>query len=192
MSELTLLFSCKYAIAIEVLILCTILFSISVTSSIIFSAHGQEQDGVRDGLVSTEEQPDVEPKIKDKNVRAELVFEGEMNPSTMAFLGNDDILLLELTSGKVFRITNGVLQTEPVLDVNISNEAERGLLGISISKSTPGHTYVFLYFTEVTMDGGPPIGNRIYKYEFIDNKLVNPKLILDLPGYPGPLPNGGA
>jgi hypothetical protein len=27
--------------------------------------------------------------------------------------------------------------------------------------------------------------NRLYKYELVDDKLENPKLLLDLPGYPG-------
>jgi aldose sugar dehydrogenase len=35
------------------------------------------------------------------------------------------------------------------------------------------------------------LGNRLYKYDFIDGKLVNPKLLLDLPFLPGPSHNGG-
>jgi aldose sugar dehydrogenase len=40
--------------------------------------------------------------------------------------------------------------------------------------------------------GTEPIGNRLYRYELVNNKLVNPKLLLDLPGTPGPAHNGGA
>jgi aldose sugar dehydrogenase len=40
-------------------------------------------------------------------------------------------------------------------------------------------------------DGGEPIGNRLYRYEFVNDKLVNPKLLLDLPYLPGPAHNGG-
>jgi aldose sugar dehydrogenase len=36
------------------------------------------------------------------------------------------------------------------------------------------------------------LGNRLYRYEFIDGKLVNPLLLLDLPALPGPRHNGGA
>ena len=36
------------------------------------------------------------------------------------------------------------------------------------------------------------MGNRLYRYEFIDGKLVNPLLLLDLPALPGPRHNGGA
>jgi aldose sugar dehydrogenase len=34
--------------------------------------------------------------------------------------------------------------------------------------------------------------NNIYRYELLDDKLVSPKLILDLPSEPGPAHNGGA
>ena len=37
-----------------------------------------------------------------------------------------------------------------------------------------------------------PLGNRLYRYELVDNKLVNPKLLLDLPAWPGAAHNGGS
>jgi glucose/arabinose dehydrogenase len=73
---------------------------------------------------------------------------------------------------------------------------ERGMSGIAV-KNIPGHTYVFLYFTEaVTEDGDDlqgkePLGNRLYRYELVNNKLLNPKLLLDLPAMPEPIHNGG-
>ena len=110
----------------------------------------------------------------------------------MAFLGNNDILVLERYNGEVRRIINETLQPDPFLDVNVAAGAgERGLLGIAISKNT-AHTYVFIYFTESKMDGGPPIGNRLYRYELVNDHLSNPKLLLDLPYAPGPYHNGGA
>ena len=36
------------------------------------------------------------------------------------------------------------------------------------------------------------LANRLYRYELVDNKLVNPLLLLDLPANPGPRHNGGA
>jgi len=60
-------------------------------------------------------------------------------------------------------------------------------------------TYVFLYFTEAESadaeditEGKEPIGNRLYRYELVNNKLGNPELLLDLPSTPGPRHNGGA
>jgi glucose/arabinose dehydrogenase len=129
----------------------------------------------------------------------------------MAFLGIDDILLLNKNDGTVHRILNGSLLEEPLLDLNVANKRERGLLGIASSKqSIPNDDkhavlkYVFLYYTESNKDGndvcpkryicepGDSLGNRLYRYELEGNKLVNPKLLLDLPSTPGPGHNGGA
>jgi aldose sugar dehydrogenase len=73
--------------------------------------------------------------------------------------------------------------------------SEGGMLGIAIAEHFQGSkkSYVFLYFTEAqAKDGGKSIGNRVYKYELTDNKLVNPVLLLDLPSTPGPMHNGGS
>jgi aldose sugar dehydrogenase len=137
-----------------------------------------------------------EPIINDPNLKVEKVVEGLELPTTMAFLGPDDILVLEKDKGTVQRIVNGIMQEEPVLDVNVANENERCMCGIAVSKSNSGIIYVFLYFTEAedgTGDGSSePAGNRLYRYELINNKLVNPVLLLDLPAIPGPAHNGGA
>jgi glucose/arabinose dehydrogenase len=145
------------------------------------------------GQEDQEEEPII-PKLKDSNLNIELVANGIDSPTTMAFLGPDDILVLEKDKGTVQRIVNGEKLEEPILDVNVNAEDERGLLGIAISKNaTIDKTYVFLYYTEAkgTEDGGEPIANRLYRYELVNDKLVNPKLLLDLPYLPGPAHNGG-
>jgi aldose sugar dehydrogenase len=62
-----------------------------------------------------------------------------------------------------------------------------------------GSPYIFLYFTEAEVSdsdditqGNDPLGNRLYRYELVNNKLINPVLLLDLPATPGPRHNGGA
>jgi glucose/arabinose dehydrogenase len=111
----------------------------------------------------------------------------------MAFLDNGDLIVLEISNGTVRRIINDTLQQKPLLDVNVSKvTGERGMLGVATSKNIDGHEYVFLYFTESQVDNGEPIGNRLYRYEFANDKLVNPKLTLDLPVKPGPYHNGGS
>jgi len=134
------------------------------------------------------------PTLGDSNLNIELVANGINSPTTMAFLGLDDILVLEKDKGTVQRIVNGEILEEPILDINVNAEDERGLLGIAVSKNTStGETFVFLYYTEAegTEEGGEPIANRLYRYELVDDKLVNPKLLLDLPYLPGPAHNGG-
>jgi len=134
------------------------------------------------------------PVVKDPDLRVETLVSGLEFPTGMAFLGQNDVLVIEKDTGKVRRIINGDILNEPLLDVNVANEVERGLLGIAVSKRNTGNlTYVFLLYTESEgkHDGGDPVGNRLYRYELIDNKLVNPKLLLDLPYQPGPAHNGG-
>ena len=146
-----------------------------------------------------------QPSIKDSNLKVELVSsEGLELPTSMAFLGQDDILVLEKDKGTVQRIIDGKMLAEPLLDVNVANKRERGMLGIAISKHENGPTYVFPYYTEAKVEGsdicpvkgepckgGVPLGNRLYRYELVNNKLINPKLLLDLPTTPGPSHNGG-
>jgi aldose sugar dehydrogenase len=141
-----------------------------------------------------EEEEAAIPKLRDSNLNIELVTNGIESPTGMAFLGPGDILVLEQAKGTVQRIVNGQMLEEPILDVSVNAEDERGLLGVAVSKNaTPGKTYVFLFYTEAagTEDGGEPIANRLYRYELVEDKLVNPKLLLDLPYLPGAAHNGG-
>jgi aldose sugar dehydrogenase len=120
--------------------------------------------------------------LVDPSLKVELFFkDGLKGPATsMAFLAPDDILVLEKNTGKVQRIVNGSLEQNPLLQVKVATEVELGMLGIAISKNQQGKTFVFLYYSE-TNSSGIVIGNRLYRYELIDNKLVNPLLLLNLP-----------
>jgi glucose/arabinose dehydrogenase len=115
----------------------------------------------------------------------------------MAFLGPEDFLILEKDKGTIMRVNGGIVTDIPLLDVDVANSIERGMCGIAVSKNGFS-TNVYLYFTEIDgndgsdREGKAPIGNRLYKYELVDNRLVNPVLLLDLPADPGPRHNGGA
>jgi len=129
------------------------------------------------------------PTFIDPNLKAQTVFSGLHVPTSMAFLGPNDFLVVEKKTGDVIRIINGKMQETPLLHVNVAAQVERGLLGIAVQKSTSNQvpTYVFLYYTEAGNDGAV-IGNRVYRYELSNNnqQLVNPKLLLNLPSTPGP------
>lgn len=133
------------------------------------------------------------PSLSSKKLVAEKVVGGLETPTGIAFIGENDILAVEKNSGKVLRILNGDVLQEPLIDVNVANEVERGLLGISVANnSANSNLYVFLFYTEAQdRDGSEAVGNRLYRYELTGNKLINPKLLLDLPFLPGPAHNGG-
>ena len=150
------------------------------------------------------------PQLKDPGLKVETVFQGLKFPTSMAFLEDGDILALEKNEGKVMRISNGSLQEEPLLDVDVATQGERGMLGIAISENkNENATFIFLFFTQSRSNegkdicprdvdifpycrsGNDPLGNMVYRYQLDDKKrLVNPKLMLDLPASPN-RHNGG-
>lgn len=139
------------------------------------------------------------PIIKDSNLKVEIVAEGIKFPTSMAFLDKDHILVLEKNTGIVRMVANGQLKPEPLLDLHVANQGERGALGIITAKNNNGSTYVFLYFTESSTRNDESknlrvnytLGNRLYRYEWVNNSLTDPRLFLDLPAAPGPNHNGG-
>jgi glucose/arabinose dehydrogenase len=135
------------------------------------------------------------PIVTDPKLKVEVVAENLDFPTAMAFLGPDDIIVLEKEKGTVTRITNGEILSEPLLKVKTASQVERGLLGVAVSKNESSKTSVFLYYTEIdkSTDGGNAVvSNRLYRYNLENNSLINPKLLLDLPATPGPRHNGGA
>src|SRR5215208_1635613 len=166
------------------------------------------------------------PTLNDPSLIVQTVYQGLASPTAMAFLGPDDILVLEKGQGTVQRIVNGKMLPEPLLQVDVASSDERGLLGIAIaskeeeeqqekegengedaamtttetttesgfSSSSSPSTYVFLFFTEAGQSkDGTPAGNRVYRYELVDDntKLANPTLLIDLPAWPDDSHVGG-
>src|SRR5215208_4925937 len=181
---------------------------ISPLVNLSLTAAGQTTAGQTEGRVRPRiSEDDLPPAINDPNLTMETVATGLNRPTAMTFLGPDDILVLEKDSGTVQRIIDGEVQEEPLIEVPVANDNgtnERGLLGMAVAKPNETTTYVFLYFTESgdgqtgsDAQGVVPAGNRLYRYELVENanststKLINPKLLLDLPATPGPRYNGG-
>ena len=136
------------------------------------------------------------PKLFDSHLKITTVAEGLSTPTTMAFVGPNDILVLEKDTGMVKRIVDGKVLPKPVLDVNVANSVERCLCGIAVAKNG-STTHVFLYYTEIDGTDGEdkagkqPIGNRVYRYDLSGDALINPLLLMDLPANPGPRHNSG-
>ncbi|MBI2875577.1 MAG: PQQ-dependent sugar dehydrogenase [Candidatus Tectomicrobia bacterium] len=134
--------------------------------------------------------------LKDPMLQVRPVVDGLSAPTTMAFIGPDDLLVLQKDDGRVRRVLRGVLQPGQVLDVAVDNASERGLLGIALHPGFPATPWVYLYYTESSMESDtsgspPPLGNRVYRFIWDGNALINPTLILDLPATPGPNHDGG-
>jgi aldose sugar dehydrogenase len=111
---------------------------------------------------------------KDPNPKVETLINGLDSPTGMAFIDNNNILVLE-KGGQVRLVSNGALQDKPVLQVSVDTTSERGLLGIAIMNSTATETtpttalnsnknkFVFLYYTE---SNAGDLRNRAYRYDW--------------------------
>src|ERR1051326_5023015 len=109
---------------------------------------------------------------QDPNLKVETLVNGLDSPTSMAFIDNNNILVLE-KGGQVRLVSNGALQDKPVLQVYVDTESERGLLGIAIMNSTAkeitstalnsNNKFVFLYYTE---SNGAGLRNRVYRYDW--------------------------
>jgi aldose sugar dehydrogenase len=129
------------------------------------------------------------PVLHDDMLALELVVEGLDSPTSMRFLDDGTILVLEKNNGQVRVVSDGKLLDEPAIDVEVATAVEQGLLGIAIWNGE-NDTSVFLYLTENYED---KTRNVIYKYIYDENEktLENMTLVLELPGEPGPFHNGG-
>ena len=99
---------------------------------------------------------------------------------------DSDMFILQKNDGMIHLIQNGKLKEQPILDLEVSNYGEQGLLGIT----TVGNK-IYLFFTEAFHDGGLSHGNKIYEYTWDGEKISNKKLIKLLPGWTESY-NGGA
>src|SRR5829696_5592146 len=111
-----------------------------------------------------------QPSLVDSNLNLRTVVSGLDQPTTMAFLGADDILVLEKASGKVKRITGGAVAAT-VLDLAVNSGSERGLLGIALHPEFPENPGVYLYWTESTTGADTTVlsetsllGNRVDRF----------------------------
>jgi glucose/arabinose dehydrogenase len=130
-------------------------------------------------------------QLNDPSLAIQTMIDGLVSPTSLAFLDDNNILFLE-KEGNVRLISNGVLQSEPVLQIEqVESNNERGLLGIAYDGNR-----VYLFFTEsgaqvegVSTEG--EVRNRVYSYAWDGSSLTDPQLLLDLPSTPGTNHQGG-
>jgi aldose sugar dehydrogenase len=136
------------------------------------------------------------PILKDPQLKVEKVVDGLDFSTSMAFLDSNDIIVLEKKKGTVQLIVNGTIADEPLLDMPVNYFGGRGMLGVAVSddnKSRP--TYVFLYLT-LSSTGNDiynltgESGNHLYRYEFKNNTLDNPTILLNVPAVSSKMDGG--
>ncbi len=110
------------------------------------------------------------PSMTDPNLTVSTVVSGLDQPTMMAFLAANDFFVLERATGRVQRVTNGVVAST-ALDLAVNNASERGLLGIALHPQFALNHFVYLYWTESStgvdtsnIDEIPLLGNRVDRY----------------------------
>jgi len=141
------------------------------------------------------------PFFTDLNLKAEVIVKVLKSPTNMAFLAPNDILVSE-KKGTLQRIVNGAKLPQPLINLSVvSNTDNQGFLGIAILRNASQVSVgkqlksVYLYYTadrkqgEVDTKDNNSLHNFLYKYDFLNNSLTHPRLVLDLPA--GTWHNGG-
>ena len=111
-----------------------------------------------------------EPSLKDDNLTLRTVVSGLDQPTSMAFLGPGEFLILEKASGKVLHVLNGAV-AGTALTLPVNSASERGLLGIALAPDFASSHSVFLYWTQslsghVSSDIADvqTVGNRVDRF----------------------------
>jgi glucose/arabinose dehydrogenase len=139
----------------------------------------------------------LDPTLDVRTVTAELQL-----PTGIAFLGPNDMLAIEKSSGQVRRVTGGTVGLT-VLDLAVNSFSERGLLGIALHPNFPANPGIYLYWTESTATDAsgarvdtnvagatPLLGNRVDRYVWdgstltFDRNIVRIRAIQEDAGQP--------
>jgi glucose/arabinose dehydrogenase len=88
-----------------------------------------------------------DPTVVDPNLAVRTVATGLSQPTGLAFIGANDMLVNEKATGRVIRIRNGVVEG-PVLDLAVNSASERGLLGIALHRNFMVNGFVYLFWSE--------------------------------------------
>lgn len=136
---------------------------------------------------ATSQPPAAGPSMTDPALTVATIAEGLDQPTTMAFLGEDDLLVLEKATGYVRRVQGGQVAEEPVLDLAVNFFDERGLLGIALDPNFAEEPFVYLYWTARNDGDGddallgedteepaelPDLGNRVDRFRWDGESLT--------------------
>jgi glucose/arabinose dehydrogenase len=142
-------------------------------------------------------------QILDPNLQVTtLLNTGIAQPIGIVFLGPSDFLVLEKASGQIKRVTGGVMQTTPVLDLAVNSASERGLLSMVLHPNFPATPYAYVRWTESSTGADttvtaevPQLGNRLDRFVWNGSTLTFDRNLISLrarqtdnipvPGHPG-------
>jgi glucose/arabinose dehydrogenase len=108
-------------------------------------------------------------------------------PIGIVFLSQNDFLVLEKASGQVKRVTNGVIQPTPVLDLAVNSNSERGLLSLVLHPNFPATPLMYVRWTQSSTGvdtnvntAVPLLGNRVDRFVWNGSTLTQEANIIML------------
>ncbi len=143
---------------------------------------------------ATGQEPAADPRMTDPSLGVETAVDGLTEPTALAFIGEEDFLVIEKSTGQVHRVQDGEIG-EPVLDLAVNFFDERGLLGIAVHPDFGSNGYVYLYWTASLHGEGdesllgpdtdepgelPDLGNRVDRFAWDGNQLTWDSNIVEL------------
>src|SRR5918998_885 len=118
------------------------------------------------------------PEVVDPDLAVTTAVSGLTQPISGAFLGRDDMLVLEKASGQVKRVVRGQVR-DVVVDLAVNSASERGLLGIALHPRFERNGWVYLFWSQsrsgmdsTSLADVRLMGNRIDRFEWEDGRLV--------------------
>ena len=118
-------------------------------------------------------------------VRVDTVAENLEVPWSVAWLPDGTMLFTERT-GQLRVMQDGVLQEEPLLDIDVGS-VEGGLLGLAVDPDYAENNYIYLYYTYNELFSS---ANKLVRYVYSDGMISEDGTVLDkIPG--GPFHDGG-
>jgi glucose/arabinose dehydrogenase len=118
------------------------------------------------------------PSVVDPNLAVRTAVAGLDQPISLAFIGPNDMLVLEKATGRVQRVVNGAVQGT-VLDLPVNSASERGLLGIALHPQFFVNGRVYLFWTETTTGADSAnlaettlLGNRVDRFVWNGSTLT--------------------
>ena len=166
----------------------------SLTNTAMVTADNADQQSA---TADTDVEPQVpQPVTVDPNLTVSPVVTGLTEPTGLAFLGPDDFLVLEKSTGRVKRVVNGNVQSI-VLELPVNSFSERGLLGIALHPDFDNNHVVYIRRTcRGTVDGErepgsptddpaavPLLGNRVDRFVWDGSMLTFDSNVIQLRAY---------
>ncbi len=159
------------------------------TASVVATENDPDRSDNSSTIQTTVNAPASGPSMLDPNLSVKTVMTGLSQPTSMAFIGNNDFFVLEKNTGKVQRVTNGLVQ-RTALDLAVNSASERGLLGIALHPNFLLNGYVYLYWTEsstgvdsTNLADVALLGNRVDRYIWNGSTLTFDRNLIHLHAY---------